>query len=66
MDADPIDRVAALGYRIVWLTDFEDRVSIVRGVKVILADARLDRQVVASVALRQFAPSRLLRLSPAA
>lgn len=66
MDTDPLDRVATLGYRIIWVPDFENRVSIVRGVKVVLIDPAVDRQVAANAILRQFAPSNLLRLSPAA
>lgn len=58
---DPLDAIAQFGLRTIWVPDFENRVTLVPGVKVLLVDPRIDRLCAANVVLRQYAPSNLLR-----
>ncbi|GGB19545.1 hypothetical protein GCM10011492_06740 [Flexivirga endophytica] len=51
MAADPFDAISALGIRIIYVPDFDDQVSLVYGVGVVLVDPALDRESAARAAL---------------
>lgn len=48
---DPFDVVSALGVRIVFVPDFDYRITLVSDVGVLLVDPAVDRQVAADSAL---------------
>jgi len=50
--ADPFDKFAELGYRIVWMEDFEDQVYFVDDVDVALIDRSIPR-ITAARTLRE-------------
>lgn len=52
---DPIDFIAALGVRIVWMEDFDHRVYLVDGLNVALIDHRVPRSDAASCLLELLA-----------
>lgn len=48
---DPLDIITTMGYRVVWVDDFDHRVHLVDGVGVVLIDPRVERPAAAEAAL---------------
>lgn len=51
MSHDPLDTVTALGYRVVWVENFDYRVAAVDDLQLMLIDPRVERPAAASAAL---------------
>ena len=48
---DPIQIIRDMGYRVVWMEDFDHQVTLVDDVRVALIDHRVERQYAASAVL---------------
>lgn len=48
---DPLDVVNSLGWRVVWIEDFDHRVHLVDDISVALIDPRVERPAAASAVL---------------
>lgn len=58
---DPLDTITALGFRVVFVPDFDDQVVMVWDARVVMIDPVLDRRSAADAALSLLGPSRLWR-----
>lgn len=48
---DPLDVLTSLGWRVVWVEDFDHRVHLVDDIDIVLIDPRVERPAAASAVL---------------
>lgn len=48
---DPLDSITDLGWRVIWVEDFDHRVHVVDDISLVLIDPRVERPVAAEAAL---------------
>lgn len=61
---DPLDTILKTGYRVVWMEDFDYRITLVDEVRVLLIDHRVERCYAASEVRDLLAESDSLRELP--